>query len=127
MITIQQSILERCPSTKRFFEEICDQYLAFLSNHHQYVIVVFDSYPNHHTTKDETYKRRTMKKVAKEKGDFTSPDIIFDSKRILTINMDKFLANRLNKQNVLNMSSEHLQQKIEVRIVEDDADLLIVE
>ena len=68
-----------------------------------------------------------MKKVAKKKGDFTSPDIIFDSKTILTINKDKFLANRLNKHNVLNMSSEHLQQKIEVRIAEDDADLLIVE
>jgi hypothetical protein len=110
------------------FEEICDQYLAFLSNHYQHVVVVFDSYPNHPTTKDETHKRRAMKKVAKKKADCTSPDIIFDSKTILTIDKDKFLANRLNKQNFLNMLSEYLQQHtIEVRIAEDDADVLIVE
>ena len=50
----------------------------------------------------------------------------FDSNTILTI--DKFLHNRLNKRNFLNMLSEHLQQhKIEVKITEDNADLIIVE
>ena len=103
------------------FEEVCNQYPAFLSNHYQHVIV-FDLYPNHPATMDGTHKRRT-KKI----GDCMSPNKIFDANTILTIDKDKFLVNRLNKQNFLNMSSEHLQQhKIEVRS-ELDADQLIVE
>ena len=85
------------------FEEMCNQYLAFLSNHYHHVIV-FDSYPNHPTTKDETYKRTAKKR------DCTSPDIIFDSNTILTIDKDIFLVNSLNNQNFLNTLREHFQQ-----------------
>ena len=68
------------------FEETCDQYLAFLSNHYQQVVIVFDSYPNHPTTKDETHRRR-----AKKRRDCTSPDIIVDSSQSSLLIRIRFL------------------------------------
>ena len=114
------ALVQRIPWSRGMaYRELCLQYTEYVTRKYGKAIVVFDGYEGT-STKDMTHKRRT--------GGRTGATVTFDEHMILTMKKEEFLANNNNKQNFINMLSDHLQKKnCETFHSQGDADLLIVQ
>ena len=80
--------------------------------------IVFDSYPDESSTKDQTHVKRAKTSY---------PVIDFNEDMVLDIKKERFLINKKNKQKFLNLLKRKLlEQGYDVNSAEEDTDLLIV-
>ncbi|KAG1672652.1 hypothetical protein GQR58_015915 [Nymphon striatum] len=90
-----------------------------LLHHYGEAIIVFDGY-GENSTKDMTQQRRS--------GGKTAPAVTFTKEMKLTMKKDIFLSNPQNKQRLLNMLSESLNENnCKTLHAESDADVLIAQ
>lgn len=114
------SLLQRIPWTKGdSFSSICQTYCDHVKRKYSdSVTVVFDSYPDHPTTKDVTHMRRT-------KG-ISSPTVNFEENMPFKTKKDIFLANKCNKQKFINLLCSWMEKNSIHHLQADgDADYLI--
>ena len=100
------------------YAAISSLYINYVEKHYgSHCIVVFDSYPEIPSTKDQTHAKRSKK---------VGPEIKISPTAPLTVSKEIFLSNLKNKQNIINFIATCLEQNhIEVRSADDDADVLI--
>ena len=113
------ALLQRIPwEIKRTYKQISEAYVGFIKkNFGRNVVIVFDSYPDQPSTKDQTHMKRAKT---------FCPVIDFNEDMVLDIKKERFLSNKKNKQKFLNLLKRKLlEQGYDVHSAED-ADLLIV-
>lgn len=100
------------------YGEIATRYADFVYSRYGKATVVFDGYGSGPSTKDMTHQRR--------KSSLRAPVINFTETMLFTSTKESFLSNLSNKQNLINLITEKLQNKgcIVVNSLED-ADLNI--
>ena len=98
------------------YSSIADSYVSFTLNLYGKATVVFDGYDGGPSTKDNTHQRRTTK--------VTNKVNISEATKFVGKKHD-FLANDMNKQSLIHMVGERLQQK-GCNIIHAEADVDIV-
>ena len=100
------------------YAAISSLYVNYAKKHYRsQFIVVFGSYSEIPSTKDQTHAKRSKKVGPKIKISPTAP---------LTVSKENFLSHLKNKQTIINFTATSLQQnQIDVHSVDGDADLLI--
>ena len=112
------ALLQRIPWARTTYKEICTVYTDYVRKKYGEAIVVFDGYEGT-STKDMTHQRRA-------KGQ-AGVAVTFTKDMQFTMKKDKFLANKSNKQQFINLLSAQLEKnKCQVHHAPGDADLLIV-
>ena len=105
---------------KTFGDIAKDAVKTVKSHYRSDVVVMFDGYPEHPTTKDHAHQQRTSKcSGAKE--------VQIDSSKRLVLTREQFLSNQNNKKNFIKLLSNYMaSENIRFRLAEADADLMIV-
>ncbi|KAF4526696.1 hypothetical protein B566_EDAN015334 [Ephemera danica] len=103
------------------YGDVINAYLSYVARSYTgTVTVIFDSYPNIPTTKDEEHRRRATSG--------TSAYIEFELPMLVTIEQERFLKNSCNKNRLILFLAEALKTAGHVvKHAESDADLLIVQ
>ncbi|KAG1671837.1 hypothetical protein GQR58_016250 [Nymphon striatum] len=111
------SLMLRQPQTTVLADAII--YVDYVTRKYGEAIIVFDGY-GENSTKDMTQQRRS--------GAKTAPAVTFTKEIKLTMKKDIFLSNPQNKQRLLNMLSESLNENnCKTLHAESDADVLIAQ
>ncbi|KAG1667442.1 hypothetical protein GQR58_018429 [Nymphon striatum] len=101
------------------YDQLCRIYVDYVTRKYGEAIIVFDGY-GENSTKDMTQQRRS--------GGKTVPAVTFTKEMKLTMKKDIFLSNPQNKQRLLNMLSESLNENnCKTLHAESDADVLIAQ
>ncbi|KAG1697371.1 hypothetical protein GQR58_005968 [Nymphon striatum] len=101
------------------YDQLCRIYVDYVTRKYGEAIIVFNGY-GENSTKDMTQQRRS--------GGKTAPAVTFTKEMKLTMKKDIFLSNPQNKQRLLNMLSESLNENnCKTLHAESDADVLIVQ
>ncbi|KAG1676659.1 hypothetical protein GQR58_014154 [Nymphon striatum] len=101
------------------YDQLCRIYVDYVTRKYGEAIIVFDGY-GENSTKDMTQQRRS--------GGKTAPAVTFTKEMKLTMKKDIFLSNPQNKQRLLNMLSESLNENnCKTLHAESDADVLIAQ
>ncbi|KAG1672542.1 hypothetical protein GQR58_015942 [Nymphon striatum] len=99
------------------YDQLCRIYVDYVTRKYGEAIIVFDGY-GENSTKDMTQQRRS--------GGKTAPAVTFTKEMKLTMKIDIFLSNPQNKQRLLNMLSESLNENnCKTLHAESDVDVLI--
>ncbi|CAH2085135.1 unnamed protein product [Euphydryas editha] len=108
------------PHGKKYIEILHNYYTFIVKNFGLQATVIFDGYTRE-TTGTKSYERYRRKQKCVAADVDISPDTL------ITLTQTKFLSNIANKQKFVDLLSNYLEQrKINCRIAEEDADILIV-
>ena len=112
------SLLHRLPwHNDSTFRDIARYYASFVTANYGQATVVFDGYTSEYTIKDMTHNHRT---------NTIFPSVNFTPDMIFTGSKEMFLTNKGNKQKIITLIAEEIQQGCSVIHAVDDADIDIV-
>ena len=102
------------------YDQICEQYSAYVIRKYGRAIVVFDRYSDTPSTKDCAHMRRS--------GGTIGATVQFTPSMALQTKKEEFLSNKQNKQRFIALLSKRLEQAgCEIHQARGDADVLIVQ
>ena len=115
------ALRHRIPWTKgATYDQICEQYSAYVIKKYGKATVVFDGYSDTPSTKDCAHIRRSRGKIG--------VTVQFTSSMALQTKKEEFLSNEQNKQRFIILLSQRSEQSgCEIHQARGDADVLIVQ